>query len=119
MGDGDQNRLVKSSPDNLHLAARDHDTNALDVFRMFCGKPFEQRAGIVEAQTNARVAGHTLDKWQVGMLVSAFHDVVKVANGLVRVNEQNQVEFGQSTTSQPSRLTIITRVATKGEIQMR
>jgi hypothetical protein len=37
---------------------------------------------------------------------------------LVRVNEQNQVEFRQARTSRPRRLSMIARVATKGEIQM-
>jgi hypothetical protein len=52
------------------------------------------------------------------MLIGAFHYVIEVANRLVRVNEQYQVEFGQERTSRPRRLSMITRVMAKGEIQM-
>ena len=85
---------------------------------MLFGQPFEQRAGIVQPQTDARVTRHALHKRQIGTLVGAFHYFVKIADGLVRVNEQNQVEFRQARTSRPRRLTMIARVVTKGEIQM-
>jgi len=32
-----------------------------------------------------------------------FHYVVKIPNGLVRMNEQDQIEFRQARTSQPRR----------------
>ena len=118
VGYGDQNRLVKSSARDLHLAARNKRANALEILGMLFRQPFEQRTGIVQPQTNARVTRHALHKRQVGRLVGAFHYVVKVANRLVRVNEQNQVEFRQERTSRPRGLSMITRVVANGEIQM-
>src|SRR6266853_1355558 len=118
VGDGNQNRFVKSSANDLHLAARDERPNALDVLRMLFGQPFQERTGVMQPQTDARVTGHTFHKRQVGTLISAFHYVIEVADRLVRVNEQNQVEFRQERTSRPRGLSMITRVVAKGEIQM-
>jgi hypothetical protein len=86
---------------------------------MLFSHPFEQRAAKVQPQTDTRVTRHALHKRQVRTLVGAFHYVVKIADRLVRVNEQNQVEFRQARTSRPRRLSMIARVVTKGEIQMR
>jgi len=65
-----------------------------------------------------RVARDALHKRQVRTLICAFHYIVKITDGLVRVNEQNQVEFRQARTSRLRRISMIARVATKGEIQM-
>ena len=45
---GDQNRLVESSANDLDLAARRERADPLDVFGMLFSEPFEQRAGIVQ-----------------------------------------------------------------------
>ena len=43
-----QNRFVKSSAHDFHLAARHQRTNPLQIFGMLFGHPFEQRTGIVQ-----------------------------------------------------------------------
>ncbi len=86
---GDQNRLVKSAAHDFHLAARRERGDLLNIFGMLLGQPFEQRAGIMQPQADARVPRHALHKRQIGMLIGAFHHLVKIADGLVRVNEQN------------------------------
>ena len=50
----------------------------------------------MQPKTDSGMARHALDERQVGTLVRPFHDLVKIANGLMSVNEQNQIEFRQA-----------------------
>src|ERR1700740_377029 len=99
VGNGDQDRLVKSSAYDPTRAPRRERGDALEVFGMFVGQPLEQRAGVVQPQANARMPRDTLQKRQVRAFVRAFHHIVKISDGLVRVDEKDQVEFLQERTS--------------------
>jgi RNA polymerase sigma-70 factor (ECF subfamily) len=69
------------------LAARDQRSDAVNVLGMLFRHPLQQRARIVQPQAHARMARQAVHKRQIGMLVGAFQNVIKIADRLVRVDE--------------------------------
>ena len=55
--------------------------------------PGEQRPGIVEAEMDARVLFEMFNKGKIAGVVGLFEDMLEIAAGLVRVNEQSEMEF--------------------------
>jgi hypothetical protein len=91
--DGDKDGLVKSPADDFHLAAFHKCAQMAEIFWMGALKPFEERSSVVQAQANRRVAREYLEKRQIGFLVRGFEHIVEIADRLMRVNNQNQLEF--------------------------
>jgi hypothetical protein len=65
--------------------------------------PGEEWTGIVKAEMNARMFLQLLDEGEIGSIVGFFQDMLEIAAGLVRVNEQDEMEIlrhGDSIFSQ-------------------
>ena len=47
----------------------------------------------MKADVHARVSLKDIDKWQIATSVGLLENVIEIANGLVRVDEKNQMEL--------------------------
>ena len=47
----------------------------------------------MKPDVHARVSLEDIDEWQIATSVGLFEDVIEIANGLVRVDEKNQMEL--------------------------
>jgi hypothetical protein len=47
----------------------------------------------VEAETDSRMLLEMLNEWKIGCVVRLFEYMLEIAAGLVRVNEQSEMEF--------------------------
>jgi hypothetical protein len=65
------------------------------IFRVRLLHPFEQRPGIMQTHSNGRMAKQHFDEWPVGVRVRLLEDIVEISNGLMRVNEKDQVKLRQ------------------------
>jgi hypothetical protein len=92
-GDGDEDRFVKAAANELYLTALDEFFQAGEVLRAMFLDPGKKRAGIVETEVNARMCFEMLDKGKIRRVVGLFENMLEIAAGLVRVNEQGEVEF--------------------------
>jgi hypothetical protein len=88
-----QDRFVEAATDEFHLAVLDQLFQACEILKPMFLNPGEQRPGIVETETNSRVFLEVLNKWKVGGVVGFFEDMLEITAGLVRVNEQGEMEF--------------------------
>ena len=90
---GNQDGLVEAATDELHLSTLDKCSQASEVFGAIFLDPGEQRPGVVEAEVNFWVLFEVLDKGKIAAVVGFFEDVLEIAAGLMRVNEQHEMEF--------------------------
>jgi hypothetical protein len=60
---------------------------------MMLFNPGQQRARIVKTHMYVRMSFQHFDKRQVAARVGLLEDIIEIANGLVRVNEENQMEL--------------------------
>src|SRR6266478_2010382 len=90
---GDEDRFIEAATDEFDLAALDQLFQASEILRAMFLDPGEQRAGIVEAETNSGMLFEVLDEGKIAGVVSLFEDMLEIAAGLVRVNEQSEMEF--------------------------
>src|SRR4029077_6176838 len=90
---GNEDRFVKATTDEFHLAGLDQFFQAREILGAMFFNPGKQRAGIVEAETNAGMLFKMLDKGKIGIVVGLFKDMAEIAAGLVSVNEQGEMEF--------------------------
>src|SRR5260370_31622856 len=92
-GNRDQDRLVEAATDEFHPAAFGQFFQAGKILRPMFLNPAEQRAGIVQAETNSGMLFEVLKEGKVAGGVSLFEDMLEIAARLVRVNEQSEMEF--------------------------
>ena len=88
-----EDRLVKSAADNFHLPFSHQPAELFEIFRMRALHPFQQRSGVVQSHVNGRVFFEKLDKRQVTSVVGFLEHVAEIAAGLVRVNQQDEMEI--------------------------
>jgi hypothetical protein len=55
--------------------------------------PGEQRAGIVKANMHAGMPFKDFDEWQIATSVGLLENVIEIADGLMRVDEEDQMEL--------------------------
>jgi hypothetical protein len=55
--------------------------------------PSEERARIVQAEAHAGMFFQQLHKWKIGVLVRFFEDMAEIAAGLMRVNQEYEMEI--------------------------
>ena len=75
------------------MAALDQLFQANEILRPVFLDPGKKRPGIVETETNSRMLLEALNEWKIGCVVRLFEDMLEIAAGLVRVNEQSEMEF--------------------------
>src|SRR5258708_10869139 len=90
---GGQDRFVEAATHEFHLAALDKLFQANEILRPVFLDRGKKRPGIVEAETNSRMLLEGLNEWKIGCVVRLFEDMLEIAAGLVRVNEQSEMEF--------------------------
>ena len=90
--DRNQNGFVKAAANELDLAALDQFFQAREIFGAMFFDPGEERAGVVQAEMNARMFFQFLDKGEITGIVGFFQDMLEIAAGLVGVNEQSEME---------------------------
>src|SRR6266481_4048786 len=88
-----QDRFVETAADQFHLAGLDQLFQASEIFRPMFFDPGEQRSGIVKAEMDARVLFEMFNKGEIGCVVGLFEDMLEIAAGLVRVNEESEMKF--------------------------
>jgi hypothetical protein len=64
-----------------------------EILRPVLFNPGKKRAGIVEAEVNAWMRFEVLDEGKIRCVVGLFENMLEIAAGLVRVNEQGEMEF--------------------------
>ncbi len=55
--------------------------------------PFEQRPGVVQPEADAGMPLQVLDKGQIRTLVGVLKHCIEIAYRLVRVDQENEMEF--------------------------
>src|SRR6266481_5113889 len=63
-----------------------------EILRMILFHPGKERTGIVEAEAHTRMLFQQLDKGEVAVLVRILKNMVKIAAGLMGVNQQDEME---------------------------
>ena len=79
--------------DELDLSALDQFFQANEILRPVILDPGKQRPGIMEAEVNFRVLFEMFNKRKIGCVVGLFENMLEIAAGLVRVNEQGEIKF--------------------------
>jgi hypothetical protein len=92
-GDGNQDRFVKTAANEFDLTALDESSQASEILRPMLFDPCEEWAGIVKAEVNFWVRFQMLDEGKIRCVVGLFENMLEIATGLVRVNEQGEMEF--------------------------
>jgi hypothetical protein len=92
--DRDENGLVEAAADELDLLAVDELAQEIEKFRMIEVKPLQKRAGIVHPETNRRMAKQQVEERKVAAGIGLRVDVVEIADGLVGVDEKNEMKLG-------------------------
>ena len=88
-------------------------SNAVEVFGMLFGKPFDERSAGVQSEFDGIVALENVEKGKVTFLIGLLQDVPKVADGLVIMNGKNEtypVHEGDISTDCKKRYRIIGRL---------
>jgi hypothetical protein len=88
-----EDRFVEAATDEFHLAALHQPFQANEILRPVFLDPGEKRPGIMEAETNSRMFLEVLNERKIGGVVGLFENMLEIAAGLVRVNEQSEMEF--------------------------
>jgi hypothetical protein len=88
-----EDRFVEAATDEFHLAALDQPFQANEILRPVFLDPSEKRPGIMEAEMNSRMLFDVLNERKIGCVVGLFENMLEIATGLVRVNEQSEMEF--------------------------
>jgi len=89
---GHEDRLVKAATDEFDLATLNEIFQEFEIFGAMGFEPGEKRPGVVQPQLDAGVPFEALEKWEIGGLVSAFEDMLKISAGLMGVNKESEVE---------------------------
>ncbi len=89
----DQDRFVEAATDEFHLAALHQHFQASEILKPVFLDPGEKRPGIVEAEANFWMPFEVLNEGNVAGVVGFFEDMLEIATGLVRVNEQSEMKF--------------------------
>jgi len=92
-GNRDQDGFVEASADKLDLAVLDQLSQAVEILGPMFLDPGEERAGIVEAETNARMLFELYDEREIGGFIGFFENMFEIAAGLVRVDEQSEMKI--------------------------
>lgn len=100
---GDEDGFIKSAADDFNLAAGDEFAEAIEILGMDALDPFEQRARVVEAETDRGMPREKFDKRQVAILVGAFDYVFEISNRLMGVNQRNEFKFPHRRTTSGSK----------------
>ena len=66
---------------------------AMSFFGMRPFDPLQQRAGEMQSHANGGMPREDFDERSVGLCVGALHYIVKISDGLVRMNEEYQLEL--------------------------
>jgi len=90
--DGDEDRFVKAAPYQFDLAGTDEPLQTSEILRTVLFDPCEERAGIVETHVDAGMFFQELYEREIGVLVGLFEDVAKIADGLVCVDKESEME---------------------------
>ena len=88
-----QDRLVKAAADDFDLSRGSQRAKFVEIFRMHALQPFKQRARIVQADADRGMAFKYFDERQVGIPVCAFEHSVEIADRLVGVDQEDELEF--------------------------
>jgi len=94
----DENGFVEAASDHFDLAGAYERAQNVEIFRMEALDPFQERAGIVKASANRRMARENFDEGQIGSFVGAFDYVIKISNWLVGVDQEDEFEFPHRRT---------------------
>src|SRR5579859_2032362 len=80
--------------------------------------PFQQRPGVVQAHSDARMPLKHLDERQIRLGVAAFEHILEVSHRLVRVNEKYELKFWHLRTSRsPNSITRLVLNCTAAAMQ--
>src|ERR1019366_3652922 len=60
----------------------------------------------MQSHSHAGMFGEVLQKRQIRLLINSFHDGVKIANGLMRVDDEDEVDFVQDRAPQAGGLKV-------------
>ena len=83
---GNENRLVETTADELDLAGGDELAQKIQKLRVVLLAPVEQRAGVMQTHAYRRMTGDGFDEGQIGALIDLFKDAVEVTRGLMAVD---------------------------------
>ncbi len=92
---GSENRFVKTTANQLDLAEAGELTQAIEEFRMALLEPFEERARVVQTEANGGMASDALNEREIGALVGLFKHAIEITDGLMTMDQKNEMEFGQ------------------------
>jgi bisphosphoglycerate-dependent phosphoglycerate mutase len=92
---GSENRFVKTTANQLDLAEAGELTQAIEEFRMALLEPFEEWTRVVQTEANGRMASDALNEREIGTLVGLFKHAIEITDGLMTMDQKNQMEFGQ------------------------
>ena len=98
VGDGGQDGLVVAAGHHLDLTASRQGLQAGQEVGPMLAQPVQEAAAVVQGETDAPVALQRRQQRQVGLLVDGLEDVVDVADGLVVVDSQAEVEAGHESS---------------------
>ena len=85
--------FVKAAANQFDLLAAHQTAEEIEVFRMMLLDPEQERAGVMQANSNAGMFFKELGEGKIALLIAAFKDVCKIANRLVSVNQEREVKF--------------------------
>jgi hypothetical protein len=95
----DQNRFVESAADEFNLSAASQLRDLRQIFRMRGDEPLKQRPGIVQTDANSRMPRQAFHKGEIRLAIGALENPVKIADGLMRVNQENEMELRHANTT--------------------
>src|SRR5262249_36539588 len=81
--DGDKDRLVEATADELHLAGLRQFFQAVKILGAMLLDPCQKRPGIVKADVNAGIFLEMFEKRKIRIVVRFFKHMLEVAAGLV------------------------------------
>ena len=90
-----KNRLVKSTTEQFDLSVANQRSQAIEVRGAMALDPFEKAAAEMHAEADRRMLREHIEKGQIALRVGALDHIVEVADGLVRVDEESQLELTQ------------------------
>ena len=89
---GDEDGFIEAATEELDFACSNEFLETRNIFRMIGVEPGEKRTRIVQTQAYRRIFFEQIDERKIRSLVTTFENVFKITAGLVRVNNQNQME---------------------------
>ena len=89
-GEHCQNRFKEGTADDFDSSLLDECGDAVEVFGMFVGEPFNQRAAGVQGEFNGIVSFKDIEEGKITFLISLLHHVPEIADGLMVVDSKNE-----------------------------